>query len=346
MEYAAVIIPTLNRIDHLKRCVNSLLKNAEAQNTDLYISVDYPPADKYRVGYEEVKKYVKTISGFKNVYIYFQERNLGPGLNRKFLEDKLATNHDKFVFTDDDNEFSDNFLAYVNWGLELFKNDEDIYAICSKADFDVVRETEADYLVLPFYNPYGAGHWIHKCKKCEQYLNQDNISEIYRSEELKGRILFYSPILLYYLATDAIRMHPDMRGKGDNITYIDIWENIYCTVNNKQCIIPFVAKSRNWGYDGTGVHAIEYQNVDVKTEELDEAKTWTECPRKSSEAYKEKNRVSHVQKFSYTSRQERKCRIVFGGYNTLGEKGFEKLVNLYKKFRKKKNGNNKQVFYG
>ncbi len=71
MEYAAVIIPTLNRIDHLKRCVNSLLKNAEAQNTDLYISVDYPPADKYRVGYEEVKKYVKTISGFKNVYIYF-----------------------------------------------------------------------------------------------------------------------------------------------------------------------------------------------------------------------------------------------------------------------------------
>ncbi len=54
--YAPVAIPTLNRIDHLKRCISSLAKNEYAKYTNIYISVDYPPNEKYLDGYNEISK--------------------------------------------------------------------------------------------------------------------------------------------------------------------------------------------------------------------------------------------------------------------------------------------------
>ena len=52
MSYAPVLITTCNRYEHLKRCVESLSKCTLASETDLIISVDYPPSDKYVDGNE------------------------------------------------------------------------------------------------------------------------------------------------------------------------------------------------------------------------------------------------------------------------------------------------------
>ena len=42
MNYTPILIPTLNRYNHLKRCVESLAKCTHADKTDLYIALDYP----------------------------------------------------------------------------------------------------------------------------------------------------------------------------------------------------------------------------------------------------------------------------------------------------------------
>lgn len=73
-----ICIPTCNRYEHLKRCVESLSKCTLASETDLIISVDYPPSDKYVDGNEKIKKWLERgIEGFKSVQIFFQEKNLG-----------------------------------------------------------------------------------------------------------------------------------------------------------------------------------------------------------------------------------------------------------------------------
>lgn len=59
MVYAPVIIPTCNRIEHLKKCINSLASNEFAKFTEIYISVDFPPSEKYEKGYNEVINYLK-----------------------------------------------------------------------------------------------------------------------------------------------------------------------------------------------------------------------------------------------------------------------------------------------
>ena len=84
---APIIIPTLNRYEHLRRCIESLGKNTLANETEIYISLDYPPSDKYIEGYNKVYQYLKSnsIDGFKEVHIFFQEKNLGPTENAYFL---------------------------------------------------------------------------------------------------------------------------------------------------------------------------------------------------------------------------------------------------------------------
>ena len=352
MEYAAIIIPTLNREKHLRRCVESLLKNKEAEKTDIYISVDFPPMEKYREGYSEVIEYVKTISGFATVNLYFQEKNLGPGLNRKFLENKIAEKHDKYIFTDDDNEFSVNFLAYMNWGLEEFKEDETIYAVCSCTDFDIYKGGEkADFFLIPAYNPYGTGHWLHKNKKCEEYLTQKTLNNIYKSKERQRKLYSYSPMVYMWVAQDSLRLVSPMRGKNDTLTYIDIWENVYIIENNLKCIKPIFTKSRNWGLDGSGVHVGENDIKDyVPTVQLDNADNWSFQPIRLGSEAENKNIDLHKKKFSISIRERRGSRLIYSLNAILGNRCvygvFRCARDIFRRIFKSKEKEKSEIMYG
>ena len=50
-KYAPVMIPTLCRYEHLKRCIESLQMNSWAKYTDLYIGLDYPAKESHIDGY-------------------------------------------------------------------------------------------------------------------------------------------------------------------------------------------------------------------------------------------------------------------------------------------------------
>lgn len=45
MTYYPVIIPTLNRFEHFKNCVESLANCTYAPETELIIGLDFPPAE-------------------------------------------------------------------------------------------------------------------------------------------------------------------------------------------------------------------------------------------------------------------------------------------------------------
>lgn len=76
MIFAPIIIPTLNRAEHLQRCLESLSKCRFAEKTELFISVDYPSAEKYKDGYNKICAYLqKDLKGFKETHIYYQEKN-------------------------------------------------------------------------------------------------------------------------------------------------------------------------------------------------------------------------------------------------------------------------------
>jgi len=273
MIYAPIIIPTLNRIEHLKRCIGSLQANPYVKYTELYISVDYPPASgKYNNGYDEVKEFVSNITGFLKVHVYFQERNLGPAGNCDFLCEKILDDgHDRYIFTEDDNEFSPNFLEYMDKGLMRYKNNPSVYAICSKGEFVCDdKEFKGNYFVRRDFSAYGAGFWISKGRLAAEKLNQQYLDELLNSTQKRMKLFFLRPGTYQTFSMDLIREYPAMRGKNDELIIIDGVINMYCTTDNKYCIYPIIPKVRNWGRDGSGVNSGREEN-DVSKEILDES---------------------------------------------------------------------------
>ena len=70
---------------------------------------------------------------FKLLKIYRREFNCGvsnPNSNGKLLANEVSKDHDSYIFTEDDNVFSPNFLLFVNQGLEKYKNDAKCLAVC------------------------------------------------------------------------------------------------------------------------------------------------------------------------------------------------------------------------
>ena len=57
-QYAPVWIPTLNRFEHFKRCLESLERCTGADKTDVYVGLDYPPSDKYVEGWKKIDAYL------------------------------------------------------------------------------------------------------------------------------------------------------------------------------------------------------------------------------------------------------------------------------------------------
>ena len=124
-EMAPIMIPTLCRFEHFKSCVESLAKCNLSKETDLYVSLDYPTKESHWDGYRRIKEYLEDgVSGFRKVYVYIQDKNLGAVGNWKFLYNILKNKYLYYIATEDDNVFSEHFLQYINEGLKMFINDE------------------------------------------------------------------------------------------------------------------------------------------------------------------------------------------------------------------------------
>ena len=108
--YAPVVIPTLCRYEHLKRCIDTLSECTGADETELYVGLDFPAKESHWEGYRKICNYLPTITGFKNVVVIRREENMGATRNARDLLDIVHQKFDRYIFSEDDNEFSPNFL--------------------------------------------------------------------------------------------------------------------------------------------------------------------------------------------------------------------------------------------
>ena len=336
MVLTPVLIPTLNRSEHLKQCVESLLQNPEASDTELFVSVDYPPAEKYVEGYEKIRQYVPTITGFRDVHIYYQDHNIGPALNQFFLMDEIKKGFDSCIYIDDDIQFSKNSLAYFNWGMKTFKDDPNIYSVCGQADYAL--PVTGDYVRSHAFCPFGAGYWFDKWQACADWLNDENILALLRNKQDTDRLFSISQKAYSYLIGDLLREVPDMRGRTDNITIIDIWEGIYCAVNDKYNILPRLPKTKNHGYDGSGVHEFDASAMNSL---FDEGDSWPLNPQHTEQD----DEIAAKAFAEFAKRKFKKQvrdRFALFAWRHFGDRGFETVKNILTKNAKKE----RDVFYG
>lgn len=256
MVYAPVIIPTLNRDVHLKRCIESLQKNGWAHLTELYISLDYPPAEKYVEGYQKVREFLEAgIEGFKEVHIYFQEENLGAGGNTDFLYDRVVeSGYKRYIYSEDDNEFSPNFLEYMDKCLEYFEKDEKALGVCAAQKDDAWCANGGNIILQSICPVYGLGMWIEKDIRVKERLNEGFIDEIGTNPLYLKRLKKRSDLCLRAYMSSIVFDRDNIFWIEGKPNYCDTVRTIYATATESYYIAPLQSKSRNWGFDGSGMN--------------------------------------------------------------------------------------------
>lgn len=277
MIYAPVLIPTLNRAEHLKRCITSLQNNSWAKFTPLIISVDYPPAPKYVEGYNEVCEYLRGgLNGFASVEIIYQKKNLGVFDNSKFLQDYAKKRFDRYIWTEDDIEMSPNFLEYIDKGLEIFQHDKRIIAICSGGAIECHEDENSNVILSHNYSAHGCGRWYAK-ERYEEKITRKNFLAIAGKSKNIFKLYQYDYALVFAL------QHAIYRDMGlyclpdGEVPVIDMTMKIYAVLNNKYIVCPKLQKSRNWGYDGTGVNCLIDAGGDPNDIVIDQRDEFSYC---------------------------------------------------------------------
>ena len=257
MEYAPVIIPTLNRVRHLKRCIDSLSRCTDADKTELYISIDFPPSDNYKEGYKKVVDLILSydFSSFKNHHIFFQKKNLGAVHNFRFLLGVVTKVSDIVIVTEDDNEFSPNFLCYMNQCLDSFRNDEDVIAICGVNEADYIPEKGSNVIKAKLMPVYGIGYWIKKINAFQKE-GADFLMDP-KSWSIRNFIKLYirNPFIFSIYVNSVIATDKGMFWLPDGeLVFCDTIYSLYMHISKYTCIVPCLSKSRTFGNDGSGVN--------------------------------------------------------------------------------------------
>jgi hypothetical protein len=129
MEYAPIALFVYNRTQHLMKTIAALKTNTLALSSRLIIFSDGPKSDKQLNNVKDVRKYIRTIKGFKSVEIV--ERDINWGLSKSIICGLTQTcNHyGKVIVLEDDIMTSKYFLQFMNDGLERYRDDGRVASI-------------------------------------------------------------------------------------------------------------------------------------------------------------------------------------------------------------------------
>lgn len=126
---APVVIFTYRRLHLLRQVIESLQANPESARTHLIAYSDGPRSENDRPEVEEVRAYLRSLSGFRSVELRFRDRNLG--LAESFIGGITETleDHERAIFLEDDNLLSPHFLRYMNEALARYADDDRVVCI-------------------------------------------------------------------------------------------------------------------------------------------------------------------------------------------------------------------------
>lgn len=249
-QYAPIVIPTLNRVVHFRRCLESLERCTGAELTDVYVGLDYPPAEKYVDGWKKINEYLaekEKKNGFKNLFVFRRDHNcgvVGPESNYQLLKNVVEPTYDRFISSEDDNEFSPNFLEFMNQGLEFYKDDPRVLFVSAYTPPLFNGLTDMNSFFGIDTPAYGLGRWTYK-KASQEYSNEDIAKDLRKS--------LFNSLKLYWTWPSIVGMAINMINKGRQ--YGDVRYSMYNLLHHTFTLQPSVSLSRNWGCDGSGLHS-------------------------------------------------------------------------------------------
>ena len=257
MNLAPIALFVYNRPDHTKEAVTALLKNKHSAASDLFIFSDGAKNTEDQKNIDEVRAYIKTITGFKTVNIIEQASNLGLANSIIAGVTKVVNQYERIIVLEDDIIVHTAFLEYMNNGLQYFETNEKVASI--HAYVYPLVQTVPDLFFLKGADCWGWATWKNRWE-----LFQPN--GIVLSKELEAKNLisafnFDNTYPYYKMLQDQI--------EGKNNSWAIRWHGS-CYLKGLLTLYPKTPFITNIGFDNSGTHCgdVDIYNSTLHSGEL------------------------------------------------------------------------------
>jgi glycosyltransferase involved in cell wall biosynthesis len=226
---------TYNRLAEARETIKALQKNYLAPESDLIIFSDGGKDALSWDKVDELRKYLRTIEGFKSIEI--RESDVNIGLANSIIQgvSSVIEQYGKVIILEDDLATSRNFLDYMNQALDYYENNKQVLSISGFSFSDNIDSTNFDAEFGVRASSWGWATWKNRWNKVDW--------------EVKNYPKFRYDLLQHYKfnkgGSDMSRMlYKQMSGK------INSWAIRFCFhqfENNLVDVYPTLSKVQNIG---------------------------------------------------------------------------------------------------
>lgn len=246
---APIALFVFNRPWHTRQTVESLQQNELAHQSDLFVFSDGPKTESDRNKVQEVREYIRTLRGFKNISLIEQKTNKGLAQSIISGVTSIVNKYGKIIVLEDDLISSPYFLIYMNNALDRYQNEPRVMHISGSA-YPINKITQDDTYFLRIPLCWGWGTW----KRAWDLFDKD--------QELMKRFDRRMISRFNFEGTYPYWKQLELNRSGQINTWFVFW---YATVflNDALALFPKKALIKNIGHDGTGVHCGKSGDYDV-----------------------------------------------------------------------------------
>jgi len=255
MRYAPIALFVYNRPWHTQQAIEALKANALAAETSLYVFSDAPRDLAAREPVEQVRTYIKNVTGFSSITIIERETNFG--LAKSIIDGvtRLCDEFGRVIVMEDDLMTSPHFLEYMNNALTHYAHDSAVMQVAGYM-FPAKLNIDEDALFLPFTSSWGWGTWKrawqHFDAESTAYARLASEPALRRAFDVEGRYQYFR------------MLESQRRGETDSWAirwYLSVFMLHGLTLYPKKSLV------RNLGFDGSGVNCVA---SNIEEEAMDE----------------------------------------------------------------------------
>jgi len=183
MTTAPILLFTYNRLQHTQRCLEALLKNTLAADSELFVYADAAKDEAGKEAVEEVRRYIHSLQGFRTITIIERDENWGLARN---IIDGVTTQikkYGKVIVLEDDLVVAPYFLQFMNDALEIYKDEPKVGHIQA---CDFTQDTSLpDTFLIKWTGSWGWATW----ERAWKHFNPNGKELLH---ELEARKLSYT----------------------------------------------------------------------------------------------------------------------------------------------------------
>jgi GT2 family glycosyltransferase len=253
MTFTPIALFVYNRPWHTKQTIEALKKNEFAISSDLIIFSDAPKTLQMTELVDKVRKYIKTIEGFKSVTVIERKENYG--LAKSIIDGvtMICKKYGRLIIIEDDLVTSPYFLTYMNAALDKYETEDKVMHISGY----LLPVSNIDKLTESFFvkttSSWGWATW----KRAWDYFEPD-ATNLLKIIEKNNQIYEFN-------LKNSIDYMQMLKKQHDG--KIDSWAiRWYASVflNDGLCLFPNRSLIKNVGHDGSGVHCSKNNIYDVE----------------------------------------------------------------------------------